>query len=205
LGRPIAQNSGDGDEVAISEATPSMVQGFTTSDGHVEDNTIVQAVGGVTFCIYLSVAGNVYMNGHYRDDDNAAFRGGPSPIGANERPVQVQLPAKAVAIYSSSSASCCAALLEDGRLFTWGMGLNGQLARSPSMFRPNADGTYDLTRSRYVSEVNGNKAFAKDVVKKYVTPAPVQFHKLSGPALPVKILSVACGALHMVRTPLDTS
>lgn len=114
----------DGDVAGRLAATPLAVTGFVTRDGQQEDGTIVEVAAGNCHNVYRTLAGNVYSTGMYKDSDSGKFcieaEAGASVQGSNDAPVHVPLPARAVRIFSGPDSDRAAALLENGRLYTWG-------------------------------------------------------------------------------------
>jgi alpha-tubulin suppressor-like RCC1 family protein len=90
----------------------------------VDHNQIIAVGAGDSHSLFLSIRGNVYQCGMYKDVDSGKFRdvavSSASPKGNNKHPVMVSLPGPVVDI--KAGASWNAALLEDGSLYTWGMG-----------------------------------------------------------------------------------
>ncbi|CAJ1969562.1 unnamed protein product [Cylindrotheca closterium] len=107
-------------------------EGFRPDDR----NRIVGIDAGDSHSLFLSILGNVYQSGMYKDVDSGKFHDVPigtneSPKGSNVYPTLVDLPGPVREIKAGEAFN--AALLEDGNLYTWGMGHFGQLARSKTM------------------------------------------------------------------------
>ena len=114
------------------EMTASQVTGFVTSkpgrrkeQQDLEDGWISQVSAGESHTLFLSLDGNVYSAGMYKEKDKQPFRIVPSqsgdndPKGKNPSPQHVwQLSRPAIHIYSGGDFA--AAILDDYSLVTWG-------------------------------------------------------------------------------------
>jgi len=101
------------------EAKPKKIRGFVTVNGECRDGMITQVEAGVGHTLCLTLCGEVFMFGMYKDMDSGKFSDGDNVRGFNAFPVHVNgLPGKAVQIATKGSAN--AALLDDGTLVTWG-------------------------------------------------------------------------------------
>jgi hypothetical protein len=131
LGRDVWRD--DEGEVSVSEATPMPVTKFITRDGRNMAGQIAEIAAGLAFCLFRTIAGDVFMCGSYKEEENTLFRNTlsdkESVIGYNEYPVHVPMPgnAKAVRLYADSDAQYCFAELENGKLVSWGMAHLGQV------------------------------------------------------------------------------
>ena len=99
------------------------VTGFVTKTGIKEDMQISQVSAGESHTLYLSLNGNVYSSGMYKEKDKTPFkiiaRPDERPKGKNEKPQHIwQMPGKAILIYSGGDFA--AAILEDQSMVTWG-------------------------------------------------------------------------------------
>jgi alpha-tubulin suppressor-like RCC1 family protein len=117
LGRPTTDVS--------QETRPLPITGFVRSHDFVsEDDQIMQIALGDSHSLFLSLSGNVYQCGMYKDMDSGVFsdidgRNG-SPLGGNTKPVHVfQLSDTVTEIYAGGGYN--AALLADHTIVTWGM------------------------------------------------------------------------------------
>jgi Regulator of chromosome condensation (RCC1) repeat len=181
------------------EHAPGIVTGFTTVDGKKEDGTIVQAVAGDNHILFLTLAGNVYQCGMYKDMDSGKFcdeNNKGNVIGGNPKPVHVhQITSRVKAIFTLASFN--AALLEDDSIVTWGFGCKGELARSANMTTKDPkDGLYDLTKAFFYDLTSGKPRI--DIVKKhFLRPqAPIWSDSQIRPKKIV--IAVATGAFHLL-------
>jgi Regulator of chromosome condensation (RCC1) repeat len=108
----------------LVSAVPRPVIGFVTARGEKEDGCIRQAVGGDGYCMYLSLHGNVYMNGSLKDMDSGVYclpkDSTSTVLGYHDKPVHVYtIPEEIGMIYGGPNV--CLALSEDSRtLYSWG-------------------------------------------------------------------------------------
>jgi hypothetical protein len=114
LGREVA------DESMLHLISP-VTNGFSLQD----HNQIIGVDAGDSHSLFLSIHGNIYQCGMYKDMDSGKFSDKPagskaSPKGSNKQPVLVPLQGRAREIKAGDSWN--AAVLEDGTLVTWGMG-----------------------------------------------------------------------------------
>ncbi|KAL7570326.1 hypothetical protein ACA910_017172 [Epithemia clementina (nom. ined.)] len=186
LGRELSSD----DEIGAGPVT-----GFVTNTGIKEDGCIAQVSAGESHTLFLSLDGNVYGTGMYKERDKTPFRitANPSedPKGQNEKPQHMwQIQNKAILIYSGGDFA--AAILEDRTMVTWGFGTTGELGRSADMASPNVKGEYDLGPNFY----NPNGVLDKKVIReKFMMPQPPRFNWGS----PKKtVLTVGCGIFHML-------
>jgi len=225
LGRPLDPNM-DSD---LAESSPGEVTGFVAIDPvtHIkchDTGFIRQIAAGANHCLALSIHGHVYMWGMYKDSDSGVFSDveGPdgSPLGFNDVPVHVQFPpgcAKVLDVISGSEAFFNAVLLEDGNVLTWGMGQQGQLARSAGMTDPHPEtGDYDLGKSfigevydKQVKDEHGNMTIEQDfrfkphvIAEKFLKPDFVRYANTL-PSQKKIATSVACGAYHLIVAARD--
>jgi len=103
-----------------SHCLKEVTEGFQPEDkGH-----IMQVTAGDSHSLFLSLDGNVYMSGMYKDTDSGKFRDLAkgeklkSKSGKNEIPVLLDMPGKVKKICSGHSWN--AAVLNDDTLVTWG-------------------------------------------------------------------------------------
>lgn len=109
------------DDVSQLHLVKPITRGFEEED----HNRIVAIDGGDSHSIFLSISGNVYQCGMYKDVDSGKFSDVPigsteSPKGSNEYPVKIAFPKKVKSIKAGDSFN--AAIMDDGDLYTWGMG-----------------------------------------------------------------------------------
>ncbi|GKZ00481.1 hypothetical protein MPSEU_001000600 [Mayamaea pseudoterrestris] len=186
LGRPVVD--------AESEATPSpIVHEFMTDDGRLEKERIAEVAAGSSFNLFRSFNGNIYFCGFFTDEDGQSFkplsRGDRSSVGEHPTPVHVSLGGnkRAIRLHVGPDANYCAVEVDDGQIYTFGMGTSGQLAHD--------NAPTDLGRSSYISVVNEEKVVNEDFIAKHLMmPAPAVFAL----GLKVDVLSVACGQFHLV-------
>lgn len=100
-----------------------IVSGFVSKTGINEDGTITQVSAGESHTLFLSLDGNVYSSGMYKEKDKEKFRITSKPSqsrkGTNKTPEHIwQLPQKAVGIVSGGDFA--AAILDDRSMVTWG-------------------------------------------------------------------------------------
>lgn len=108
----------DADKIHVVEP---ITKGFRDGDR----NQIVAIDAGDSHSLLLSIDGNVYQCGMYKDVDSGKFRDVPigssdSPKGTNVYPTLVDLPGPVRDIEAGESFN--AAILDNGMLYTWGMG-----------------------------------------------------------------------------------
>lgn len=102
-----------------------LVEPITKGIRKEDYNQIVAIDSGDSHSLFLSIKGNVYQCGMYKDVDSGKFRDVPigsseSPKGNNTYPTLVDLPGPVRDIEAGEAFN--AAILEDGELYTWGMG-----------------------------------------------------------------------------------
>lgn len=185
------------------------VTGFVTVDGKVEDGQIVQVSAGGSHSLFLSLDGNVYCAGMFKEDRGAKFKiaskPGESIIGVNRRPTHMsQMPGKVRHI--ESGGDFAAAILEDLSLVTWGFGHSGELGRSADMATPNADGGYNLfphDMKYYKEGADGNEYIdERIIVDKFLSPKPPRYNWGSPKK---RVLTVACGQYHILVVAQEPS
>jgi alpha-tubulin suppressor-like RCC1 family protein len=121
LGR-VTDGDGDGDLAELEQSTPTVItEGFEKDD----QGSIVNVECGDSHTMYLSVTGNVYMSGIYKDMDSGKFR--DVPQGSTECKAVNMVPVKVTKLSKlgrvrkvACGASFNAAILEDDSLVTWG-------------------------------------------------------------------------------------
>ena len=94
-----------------------ITSGFKSQD----HNRIIAVDAGDSHSIFLSISGNVYTCGMYKDMDSGKFRDVPSgssesPKGSNKAPVLISIPQKARAICAGQTTNV--AILEDDTVVT---------------------------------------------------------------------------------------
>jgi len=200
----IGRTVGDGDDKVFEELKPTALQTFRSRQGDDEGGTIRQVAAGEIHCLFVSLKGNLYQCGAYRDPDSVLFKdsdedGERADVeGFNAAPVHVRMPGnlKVIRAYTGAESHFNAALLSDGLLYTWGFGTNGELARSKNMKEPDARGRYKIGREWYVMVVDDRKRILTDIIRKhFLTPAPVIYEN---PDVKKTVLSVACGESHLL-------
>lgn len=163
---------------------------------------IVQVYAGNTQTLALCSKGNVYSWGSLKDNEGRNFREPPPkddprpqispkdlakvengdenleylqvPRGKNNHPVHVvQLPQRVTAL--ACGENCNAAVLEDHSIVTWGIGLQGEMARPVCKLDKKTDNQL--------------------VIKEHLTPHPVHW---AGPALKRTVVQVSCGGWHLL-------
>lgn len=183
--------------------------GFLLPDGKVRNETILQVATGDCQSLALSLNGNIYFWGSYKDKEGKQFRHMTPendvrkwpkknlfndeiilpPRGIQKIPVSLtNSPAlqKSKPVHIECGNSFNAVLLDNGELLTFGMGECGEMSRKLPPLQVN--GKYDK----------------KAVLNDYLTPKPVLF------ATPTNLLaqtvnSVACGAFHMLVATQDVT
>ena len=119
LGRPVERSD--------EEETPAEVTGFFTTEDDgtriCEDGSIVDVIVGAGHALFLTLRGNLYMCGCYRDQDSLKVGHDCTPESVKEcctRPVHVALPGKVV-MMARTTGSANAVVLEDkSTVYTWG-------------------------------------------------------------------------------------
>mmetsp|Transcript_42184 Transcript_42184/g.76097 ORF Transcript_42184/g.76097 Transcript_42184/m.76097 type:complete len:601 (-) Transcript_42184:44-1846(-) len=162
---------------------------------------ITQVATGETQSLALSTEGDVFMWGAYKDNEGRKFRSMPPkddkrkatghkdmanleeddrpewfepPRGNQDWPMHlVEMPKKATAIYAGGSFS--AALLVDGTIVTFGVGICGELARP-------------------VPELS-KKTSNEVVLGDYLKPKPPVWEQ---PRLKQTVVTMACGGYHFL-------
>mmetsp|Transcript_25710 Transcript_25710/g.71823 ORF Transcript_25710/g.71823 Transcript_25710/m.71823 type:complete len:586 (-) Transcript_25710:194-1951(-) len=188
------------------EKIPSIVKGFESED----KDEVAMACCGDSHSLFLTLRGNVYMSGMYKDMDSGMFShlapGETSPRGRKFQPTKIaglDQPVKQIA----SGQSFNVAILQDDSAVTWGMGHRGELARSADMAKPTLDQetgemTYDLGKM-FIGELdpNGQYNYSLDlIVDKFLTPKPPRW---AGPTMQRRVVSVACGGFHVMVAARD--
>jgi alpha-tubulin suppressor-like RCC1 family protein len=121
-------------------------EGESHKIGEVPIRNVIQVAAGNTHTVFLNVDGQVYTTGQYYTQDYGKWRDGNSledfkrgkgedrDFMPHKLPYQLfNFDQKVIRIAAGNNFS--AALLEDGvTLFTWGLGFDGQLGRSRSMY-----------------------------------------------------------------------
>ena len=182
-----------------NDAPPKPVTGFMSFDGKNEDGTILKVTAGASFSLYLTVEGNVYTTGMYKEKDSAKFK---MPSNAtesiteahNKTPQQIEFPSKVKDIFSGENFAV--AILDDGHdtLLTWGLGQVGEMARSrdvPGAWNDSTE-TYNIAPELY--KING-KVNESIIREHFLKPKPVRFNWGSAKK---SIVHVACGQSHLL-------
>eukprot|EP00560_Eucampia_antarctica_P004653 CAMPEP_0197836878 /NCGR_PEP_ID=MMETSP1437-20131217/30368_1 /TAXON_ID=49252 ORGANISM="Eucampia antarctica, Strain CCMP1452" /NCGR_SAMPLE_ID=MMETSP1437 /ASSEMBLY_ACC=CAM_ASM_001096 /LENGTH=599 /DNA_ID=CAMNT_0043443425 /DNA_START=12 /DNA_END=1811 /DNA_ORIENTATION=+ len=183
--------------------------GLFHPDSKIYNEPIMQVATGNCQSVALSIKGNIYFWGSYKDKEGKQFRDltpdndsrdwkGKNifhkvtilpPHGAQMIPVQVCSSAiqKNRPVHVECGNSFNAVLLDNGQLLTWGIGECGEMSRT---LRPlkTTDGEYD------------NDALIRD----YLTPRPVIFATPNN-LFAQTVTSVACGDFHMLVTTQDVT
>ena len=199
------------DDDEAQSTLPAKVTGLIPSQRHAvsqhvvhspqdESHDVVMIAAGTSHTLFLTISGNVYSTGMYKDPDSGKFRDprpgddpvllvsgeeddGTSPHGSHPTPVHVyRLPGRVK--FVASGGSCNAAILQDDSLVTWGMGFMGELARSQTMVQGCVDREdplqkplgVDQLEQLYLKVVDGKKIFFPDAIRdKFLKPSPVIF------------------------------
>eukprot|EP00980_Cylindrotheca_fusiformis_P013093 scaffold3281_cov129-Cylindrotheca_fusiformis.AAC.12 len=214
------------------ESKQHLVSPVTSGFKEEDHNQIIAVDAGDSHSLFLSITGNVYQCGMYKDGDSGKFHDvafpTENPEGSNKHPVLVSLPKPAAEIFSGQSFN--AAILIDGSLYTWGMGHEGQLARSKHMgakmtYDKDNSPTYDLGKmfigeNYETGEIEKDKdgniiydeetgkpkmvigyRYLHEVIRKhFLKPSPVCW---AVPSPKRSVISVACGELFMVVVARD--
>ncbi len=102
--------------------TPSQNGSKSTASASIcEDGSIVDVVAGAGHVLILTLGGNLYSCGFYKDSDSLITRDGRSADdihGSTDGPVHVPLPGKVIMFTTKGSFN--AVVLENGSLYTWG-------------------------------------------------------------------------------------
>jgi regulator of chromosome condensation len=204
----IGNKSSTSDYIAL-ESEPGLVHGFTTIDGINEDGQIIQVVAGDSHILFLSLSGNVYQCGTYKDCDSGKFHDcdkNNKIVGSNNSPVHVS------ALYGKpvrevfTRAGFNAALLMDDTIVTWGFGCRGELARSANMAGttgPNKEGMYTLTKE-YFYDLTTGKPNLKIVKEQFLTPKPpIWADTVLRPKK--QVIAVATGGYHLLVCARDNN
>lgn len=177
-----------------------------------EAKDVIQIACGTSHTAFLTVSGNVYCCGIYKDLDSGKFsdiRAPDDPTthekepehdcceGIRFLPVHIwRMPGRAK--YVDAGGSFCAAILEDGEVVTWGMGHSGELARSEGatdLIDKETNGP-DLGHRFYREVKDGKKFYRLDKVNEhFLTPKPVQW--FGGMPRPV-VTHLSCGGQHFL-------
>lgn len=147
---------------------------------------IISVSTGDTQTVALSLKGEVYTWGCYRDVDGKPFRDVRKGVienvkGCNSVPLKVDKLSNVMQI--ACGASHNAAVTKDGTLYTWGAGVKGNLARDVPPMKFQHDVGED--EERYDLE---------NIKEHHVVPYPVEWY--GGKRFFVR--SVACGANHII-------
>eukprot|EP00980_Cylindrotheca_fusiformis_P014745 scaffold4009_cov124-Cylindrotheca_fusiformis.AAC.25 len=215
------------DESKLHLVNP-VTRGFKDEDY----NQIIAVDAGDSHSLFLSITGNVYQCGMYKDGDSGKFHDvafqTENPKGSNKHPVLVPLPKPAGEIFAGPSFN--AAILIDGSLYTWGMGQAGQLARSKHMgatmsYDKDNCPTYDLGKmfigehyetDEIEKDIAGNIVYDEETGKEKMVMGYRYFQDVirdcflkPSPvcwAVPLpkrSVISVACGELFMLVVARD--
>lgn len=103
------------------ESMMHLVSPITTGFKSEDHNRIVAVDAGDSHSIFLSISGNAYTCGMYKDVDSGKFRDVPSgssesPKGSNKVPVLIKMPQKVRAICAGQTTNV--AILEDDTVVT---------------------------------------------------------------------------------------
>lgn len=158
---------------AGDENFPAKVAGFGP-----QAQCAVQAVGGDCHTTIVTVSGQVFTWGCYRDKEGKQWCDAATPKAAfkqtQKQPFQIKALANIVDVRCGSSFNL--ARTNDGRVFSWGLGEMGQLGRKVDQEMKDAGGEYKV-----------------DVVfQQHLQPALVTLGQDSLP--PVK--AIGCGSYH---------
>eukprot|EP00934_Nitzschia_sp_Nitz4_P007936 Nitzschia sp. Nitz4//scaffold212_size37733//32543//34308//NITZ4_007741-RA/size37733-augustus-gene-0.14-mRNA-1//-1//CDS//3329542046//7926//frame0 len=189
-----------------------------TSFPPIAQNKIIMVDAGDSHSLFLSIHHRVYMCGMYKDMDSGKFANlAPGQVLKSKettqaRPVEVPFPKPVAKI--AAGVSFNAAILEDGSLYTWGMGHCGELARSRSM-GAKLEASTDSGKMQYnvgklfigkevekqetnkKGEVETYTAFEYNfplIADKFLKPAPVEWDTPGEYA----VLDVSCGETHIL-------
>lgn len=226
LGRVIPENV-DKDK---AQATPTLVKGFVTAEGIVEDGQITQIDMGAAHIIHLTAAGNVYFNGFFKDNDSGMFSPtDPKHVikgAAPDEPPHYQLAEgeepprqpdtygiikhKATPIHIKllkeivavySGGNFCAVLTKDRQVLTFGFGCMGELARSPSMAKKDASGNFDLTTNFFKNKKADSWGWLNmDLLRDKFLTPLPVQYESLGKR---QVLNLACGAWHLLVVAMD--
>lgn len=202
-------------EDIMTEDDPGIVKGFRTyPDGINEDGTIILTAAGDSHILFLSLSGNVYQCGMYKDMDSGKFSDpgdekSSSVLGVNATPVHIhRIKKPCIGIYTRGSFN--AALLDDYSIVTWGFGNMGELARSANMTKPTLEKgqeVYDLTKSYFYYDDKDEDG--KTETKPNLDIIYEQFFNPLPPIWPrdipsrQQVISVATGAFHILVAARD--
>jgi alpha-tubulin suppressor-like RCC1 family protein len=187
MGRPGGDYTGD---LQVKGFIPSKHAKNSTPVEN-EDDCIIKVVCGTIQTLCLSIHGNLYEMGCFRDYEDRKLRdpkppddvtvdpqGKKFPFGVLWRPTHLyQIPGKVKDMASGTHMNV--AILEDGTVVTWGVGTTGELARPvPDQFSDKITGHYDT-----------------DILREhFLKPLPVPFPMNKKLA----VISVACGVGHLM-------
>lgn len=187
MGRDGQDYTGD---LRVTGFYPSKHASFLTPVDN-EDNCIVKVRSGTLTTLFLTIHGNLYETGCYRDyldkklcmpkpPDDTSVQVNVFPYGVNRKPTHLyQICGKVVDMACGTWMN--AAILEDCTLLTWGIGTMGELGR------PVADKFMEEATSVYDEELLG---------KHFLKPLPVLIP--SPFSKKMVAVSVACGSGHLV-------
>jgi len=152
---------------------------------------IVQVDAGDTHTLALSLKGNVYMWGSYKNADGKQYRdpkGDEKVKGCHVYPNIVSKIERVCQIACGAVSNV--ALRNDGTAFTWGIAMKGNLGRKtpPEIEAPNVEETDEEIDAR---KDKNNQTIIKPF---QLTPHPVEWN------LNLKhfVRSVACGGHHLI-------
>jgi regulator of chromosome condensation len=187
MGRDGEDYTGD---LIVTGFHPSKHASFLTPVDN-EDNCIVKIKCGTLTTLCLTIHGNLYEMGCFRDyedkmlrmpspPDDTSVQRTKLPYGMNRKPTHLyQICGKVVDMACGTFMN--AAILEDGTLLTWGVGTMGELGR------PVVDKIMDKGTGVYDEELLG---------KNFLNPLPVL---IPAPfSKKMVAVSVACGVGHLV-------
>ena len=106
---------------------PAEVTGFFTTEDDgtriCEDGSIVDVVAGAGHALFLTLRGNLYMCGFYKDQDSLSVAHDCTPESvkaSNGRPVRVALPGKVVMMARTTGSANAVVMQDKSTVYTWG-------------------------------------------------------------------------------------
>ena len=176
---------GCNDDAALGRAGPENMPAVV--DGLPAGEVIVQVVAGDCFTAALSVSGDVFAWGCYKDSEGKQFCHAADASGCvkQKQPRATLIEGIDRVAEIAGGENFCAARCENGQVFTWGLNMRGELGRPTGEPRNAATKEYD----------------ADLIFNELLWPAP----PVLADGSPVRgAKTIGCGGFHLLITTVDS-